>query len=106
MRSLATVVSFSASSDEPLEVGMFRKVCDLAVSGFSFSEMVRILIWLFLLLRLSNAWINQNKAVEDVILKKYDSRHRPVKQESATLNIQVYLMINHIEKVVSQRLFG
>ncbi|KAH7730905.1 Protein LGC-25 [Aphelenchoides avenae] len=61
--------------------------------------MPRLFLLLLIAPHVTAAWINQNKAIEDTILKKYDSRHRPVKQESTTLNIQVYLMINHIEKV-------
>ncbi|KAI1724028.1 neurotransmitter-gated ion-channel ligand binding domain-containing protein [Ditylenchus destructor] len=53
----------------------------------------------FALTKFSYAWINENKHIEEDLLKKYDRRHRPVKAESTTLMVQVFLMINHIEKV-------
>ncbi|KHJ96604.1 hypothetical protein OESDEN_03428 [Oesophagostomum dentatum] len=40
-----------------------------------------------------------NKKLEDALLKNYNSRHRPVKKESTTVQVSVYMGISHVEKV-------
>ncbi|PIO68357.1 Neurotransmitter-gated ion-channel ligand binding domain protein [Teladorsagia circumcincta] len=40
-----------------------------------------------------------NKKLEDALLKDYNSRHRPVKSESTTVQVSVYMGISHVEKV-------
>lgn len=62
-------------------------------------------IWILLLENVvfGLAWVSENKLIEDDLLKNYDKRHRPVRSESTTMKIQVFLMINHIEKVVSRK---
>ena len=45
----------------------------------------------------------QEKTIETTILKGYNSKHRPVKKDSTTVNVNVYMAIHHIEKIVSLR---
>ena len=42
----------------------------------------------------------QDKTIEMTILKGYNSKHRPVKKDSTTVNVNVYMAIHHIEKIV------
>lgn len=53
------------------------------------------------MISLAKAFISENRLIENDLMRSYDRKHRPVKQESTTISVQVYLMINHIEKVVS-----
>ncbi|KAL3071026.1 hypothetical protein niasHT_037185 [Heterodera trifolii] len=63
--------------------------------------MSKILFLLQFLLLLPNilCWINENRRIEEEILRNYDRRHRPVKRESTVTQVQLFLTINHIEKV-------
>uniref|UniRef100_A0A915AHI6 Neurotransmitter-gated ion-channel ligand-binding domain-containing protein n=1 Tax=Parascaris univalens TaxID=6257 RepID=A0A915AHI6_PARUN len=46
------------------------------------------------------SWTTEtNKKLEDTLMKSYNRKHRPVKKESTTMQIQVYLLISHVEKV-------
>ncbi|CAJ0582487.1 unnamed protein product, partial [Mesorhabditis spiculigera] len=40
-----------------------------------------------------------NKALEDTLFKTYNRKHRPVKKESTTVGVQVYLSVTHVENV-------
>lgn len=64
-----------------------------------------ISVILIIILNVSNAWVSENKIIESDLLQNYDRKHRPVKSESTTMKIQVFLMINHIEKVVKVNYF-
>lgn len=56
---------------------------------------------LVLLIMSAYTWISEyNKHLEETLLKSYNRKHRPVKKESTTVQIQIYLLIGHIEKVV------
>uniref|UniRef100_A0A914D4U5 Neurotransmitter-gated ion-channel ligand-binding domain-containing protein n=1 Tax=Acrobeloides nanus TaxID=290746 RepID=A0A914D4U5_9BILA len=46
-----------------------------------------------------SALVDQNRQIEQSILKDYNKRHRPVKSDSKQMTIPVFLMINHVEKV-------
>uniref|UniRef100_A0A0K0CWC3 Neur_chan_LBD domain-containing protein n=1 Tax=Angiostrongylus cantonensis TaxID=6313 RepID=A0A0K0CWC3_ANGCA len=37
--------------------------------------------------------------LEDTLMKSYNSRHRPVKKESTTVQVSVFMSISHVEKV-------
>ncbi|VDN54757.1 unnamed protein product [Dracunculus medinensis] len=55
---------------------------------------------LVLLIMSAYTWISEyNKHLEETLLKSYNRKHRPVKKESTTVQIQIYLLIGHIEKV-------
>lgn len=45
--------------------------------------------------------VEENREVEKFVLNKYERRHRPVKKESTTTNVKVFIVVNHIEEVVS-----
>uniref|UniRef100_A0A1I8AWE1 Neur_chan_LBD domain-containing protein n=1 Tax=Meloidogyne hapla TaxID=6305 RepID=A0A1I8AWE1_MELHA len=47
----------------------------------------------------TEAWISENRRIEQEILRNYDKRHRPVKVESTVVRVQLFLTVNHIEKV-------
>ncbi|VDN03558.1 unnamed protein product [Thelazia callipaeda] len=48
----------------------------------------------------TTAWATEtNRKLEDALMKNYNRKHRPVKKESTTMQIQIYLLIGHIEKV-------
>jgi hypothetical protein len=48
-----------------------------------------------------NCWQPQsNNALEVDLLQSYDRRHRPVRSESTTTQVQVYLLISHVEEMV------
>lgn len=48
-----------------------------------------------------NGWaIEANRKLEETLMKSYNRKHRPVKKDSTTMQIQIYLLIGHIEKVV------
>uniref|UniRef100_A0A915MDK5 hydroxymethylglutaryl-CoA lyase n=1 Tax=Meloidogyne javanica TaxID=6303 RepID=A0A915MDK5_MELJA len=51
------------------------------------------------LMRRYEAWISENRRIEQEILRNYDKRHRPVKVESTIIRVQLFLTVNHIEKV-------
>jgi hypothetical protein len=67
---------------------------------------------------LTNGWVSENRRIEQEVLRNYDRRHRhcdllflstlifnslfrPVKSESTIVKVQLFLTINHVEKVVS-----
>uniref|UniRef100_A0A915N6Z0 hydroxymethylglutaryl-CoA lyase n=1 Tax=Meloidogyne javanica TaxID=6303 RepID=A0A915N6Z0_MELJA len=47
----------------------------------------------------TKAWISENRRIEQEVLRNYDKRHRPVKVESTIIRVQLFLTVNHIEKV-------
>ncbi|KAI6216132.1 Neur-chan-LBD domain-containing protein [Aphelenchoides besseyi] len=57
------------------------------------------LLSLFVLLSTVAAKVNIQRAIESRILRNYDRRHRPVKEESTTTNVNLLIIINHIETV-------
>lgn len=58
------------------------------------------------LFKFCNTWLFENKIIESNLLRNYNRKHRPVKSESTIMKIRVYLMINHIEKVVCFLIFN
>nr|CAD2166654.1 unnamed protein product [Meloidogyne enterolobii] len=59
-----------------------------------------LFIFLFILIPFATkAWISENRRIEQEILRNYDKRHRPVKVESTIIRVQLFLTVNHIEKV-------
>lgn len=58
-------------------------------------------VFLLIFLKFVEGLINENRLIENDLLRIYDRKHRPVKLESTIISVQVYIMINHIEKVVS-----
>lgn len=54
-----------------------------------------------LCLAITNGWATEaNRKLEEALMKSYNRKHRPVKKDSTTMQIQIYLLIGHIEKVV------
>lgn len=50
---------------------------------------------------ITNGWAAEaNRKLEEALMKSYNRKHRPVKKDSTTMQIQIYLLIGHIEKVV------
>ncbi|VDK54553.1 unnamed protein product [Anisakis simplex] len=48
----------------------------------------------------AHLWATEsNRALEDSLMKTYNRKHRPVKKESTVTQIQIYLLISHVEKV-------
>uniref|UniRef100_A0A914PH33 Neurotransmitter-gated ion-channel ligand-binding domain-containing protein n=1 Tax=Panagrolaimus davidi TaxID=227884 RepID=A0A914PH33_9BILA len=61
---------------------------------------IRVILLLFVIfVGFAESWIDQDRQIENAIFKKYNRKHRPVKSEATTMQIEVFLMINHIEKV-------
>uniref|UniRef100_A0A914NST8 Neurotransmitter-gated ion-channel ligand-binding domain-containing protein n=1 Tax=Meloidogyne incognita TaxID=6306 RepID=A0A914NST8_MELIC len=59
-----------------------------------------LFIFFFILIPFAiKAWISENRRIEQEILRNYDKRHRPVKVESTIIRVQLFLTVNHIEKV-------
>ncbi|KAM3716353.1 Acetylcholine receptor-like protein [Dirofilaria immitis] len=51
-------------------------------------------------LAVTSGWITEgNRKLEEALMKSYNRKHRPVKKDSTTMQIQIYLLIGHIEKV-------
>ena len=42
-----------------------------------------------------------NKKLEADVLKGYNNKHRPVKSEGTSVQVQIFISITHVEKVVS-----
>ncbi|EFO15320.1 hypothetical protein LOAG_13191 [Loa loa] len=62
--------------------------------------LLRIEFNVLLYLAIANGWATvTNRKLEEALMKSYNRKHRPVKKDSTTMQIQIYLLIGHIEKV-------
>uniref|UniRef100_A0A7E4VUG1 Neur_chan_LBD domain-containing protein n=1 Tax=Panagrellus redivivus TaxID=6233 RepID=A0A7E4VUG1_PANRE len=62
----------------------------------------RLILAVLLLLAIDGfvqGWIDTDKKLETAILRKYNRKHRPVKNDATTMQVEVFLMLNHVEKV-------
>ncbi|VIO99286.1 conserved hypothetical protein [Brugia malayi] len=61
---------------------------------------LRIKIYVLLCLAIATGYVTvANRKLEEALMKTYNRKHRPVKKDSTTMQIQIYLLIGHIEKV-------
>ncbi|KAI6224371.1 Neurotransmitter-gated ion-channel ligand binding domain protein [Aphelenchoides fujianensis] len=60
----------------------------------------RTLLFFLLVVPLAfEAKVDVQREIENRLFRNYDRRHRPVKDQSTTTNIHMFLVVNHIESV-------
>uniref|UniRef100_A0A183BYV2 Neur_chan_LBD domain-containing protein n=1 Tax=Globodera pallida TaxID=36090 RepID=A0A183BYV2_GLOPA len=62
-------------------------------------RLILFILQILAVLPITLGWVSENRRIEEEILRNYDRRHRPVKQESTVTQVQMFLTVNHIEKV-------
>uniref|UniRef100_A0A914UKE8 Neurotransmitter-gated ion-channel ligand-binding domain-containing protein n=1 Tax=Plectus sambesii TaxID=2011161 RepID=A0A914UKE8_9BILA len=82
--------------------GFYSSQASVCLSAYGFAN-YRSFVAVSVLCHVAVGWqAAPYTKLEESLLKSYDKKHRPVKDDSTTMQVQVYMVVTHVEQVNEQ----